>query len=137
MNKINILLVLILGLIIIGAYLFFKPQTKQQDQIQTPVVQATSTNIVAPGNKAQTQTLNISLINFAFSPNTLNINIGDTVIWTNNDSAPHQIKGDSLTSISGTAMNKGQTYSFTFNDIGTFNYHCAIHPSMKGIITVK
>jgi plastocyanin len=33
-------------------------------------------------------------------------------------------------------LGRGQSYSFTFTESGTFPYHCGIHPSMKGTITV-
>jgi amicyanin len=80
---------------------------------------------------------NVSIINFSFNPSTLTINKGDTVVWTNNDSVPHQVKGDALNTLAGPVLSNGQTYSFTFNDTGTFSYHCAIHPFMTGTIIVK
>lgn len=78
----------------------------------------------------------VTVKNFAFSPATLQIKKGDTVTWTNEDSAPHQIASDT-NAFQGTSMSQGQTYSFTFNTAGNFPYHCAIHPSMKGMITVQ
>jgi plastocyanin len=30
----------------------------------------------------------------------------------------------------------GQSYSYTFNTLGEFNYGCAFHPSMRGKVTV-
>jgi len=85
-------------------------------------------------NTIAAKTYTVSIINFSFNPSTLNINKGDTVVWTNNDGAPHQVIGDG---ISGQVMGKGESFSKTFNESGTVNYHCSIHPSMKGIITIK
>ena len=76
----------------------------------------------------------ISIKNFAFSPATLTIKKGATVTWTNSDSAPHQIKSATFNSA---ALNQGQSFSFTFNTAGTFDYSCAIHPSMLGKIIVQ
>lgn len=76
----------------------------------------------------------INIQNFAFSPATITVKKGTTVTWTNNDSAPHQIKSATFNS---SQLNKGQTYSFTFNDTGTFDYSCAIHPSMLGKIIIE
>ena len=104
------------------------------DQTQTTV---TSTQKQTPVTNTKNQTYSVSIINFSFNPNSLTINKGDTVVWTNNDQVPHQVKGDNLSSLSAPVMSNGQTYSFTFSDSGTFSYHCAIHPTMKASITVK
>lgn len=76
----------------------------------------------------------INIQNFAFNPGTLTVKKGATVTWTNNDSVPHQIKSDSFNS---TKLTNGQNFSFTFTTPGTFNYSCAIHPSMTGKIIVE
>ena len=76
----------------------------------------------------------IAIQNFAFSPTTLTVKKGTAVIWTNNDSAAHQIKSAAFNS---NLLSKGQSFSFTFNDIGTFDYSCAIHSSMTGKIIVE
>ncbi|MFA5652082.1 MAG: plastocyanin/azurin family copper-binding protein [Candidatus Paceibacterota bacterium] len=145
MKKVIVILV-ILG-IIFGIYYFTKSyktgnqssitqtSTTTNTQVQTPATTPTNTgaNTTVPTKKIY----NVSIINFSFNPATLNINKGDTVVWTNNDSAPHTIKSDNLSNLSGPTMSKGQIYSFTFNDTGTFNYHCAIHPMMKANIIVK
>jgi plastocyanin len=76
----------------------------------------------------------IEIQNFAFNPATVTIKVGDRLIWTNNDSAQHQIKSDTFNS---DPLSKGQTFSFTFKTAGTYDYSCAIHPSMKGQIIVQ
>jgi len=67
----------------------------------------------------------------------LTIKEGDTVVWTNMDSMSHTIKSDSGSELSSNSLSNGQTYSHTFNSVGTFNYHCSIHPSMKAKIIVQ
>ena len=76
----------------------------------------------------------IIIQNFAFSPASITIKQGTTVTWTNLDSAPHQIKADTFNS---RLLSQGQSFSFTFNTTGTFNYICAIHPMMTGQIVVN
>lgn len=76
----------------------------------------------------------INIQNFSFNPAALTIKKGTTVTWTNSDSVPHQIKSATFNS---SPLGKGQTFSFTFNDTGTFDYSCAIHPSMLGKIIVE
>lgn len=76
----------------------------------------------------------VGIRNFAFDPATLTVKKGTTVTWTNQDSVPHQIKSGSFNSA---ALGNGQSFSFTFDETGTFDYSCAIHPSMLGRIIVQ
>ena len=78
--------------------------------------------------------LTINIQDFAFQPGEITINSGDTVTWINNDDAPHTVKGDSLDS--GT-LSKGQEFKQTFNEPGTYEYHCNFHSSMKGKVIVE
>jgi len=83
------------------------------------------------------QTNTIMIKNFAFNPSTLTVKVGTTVTWTNEDSTPHQLISDSGNEISSQSLSNGQTYSHAFNTAGTFDYHCSIHPTMKGKIIVE
>lgn len=85
--------------------------------------------------QSSTSAVNAVIIqNFAFSPAALTIKKGATVTWINNDSTPHQIKSATFNS---DQLSKGQTFSFTLDTAGTFDYFCAIHPSMLGKIIVE
>lgn len=77
--------------------------------------------------------VDITIQGFAFNPATVEISQGDTVRWTNMDSATHIVKGDTFESGS---LAKGDTYEFVFTEPGIYNYICSIHPSMKGTVTV-
>ena len=101
---------------------------KNNNQNNTPVYDSTT----KPIGSAISSRINIQ--NFAFSPGALNIKKGTSVTWTNNDSAPHQIKSAIFNS---NLLSNGQSFTFTFNEIGTFNYSCSIHPSMLGKIIVE
>lgn len=76
----------------------------------------------------------ISIQNFIFSPSSVTVIKGAVVTWTNNDSAPHQIKAMGFNS---PVLNQGESWSYTFNQVGTVNYSCYIHPSMTGSIKVE
>ena len=112
-------------------------------QGQTPAVQtqtsaaASTTSPAAPrvaAPKTSAKKYNVSIIHSTFSPAVLSINRGDTVIWLNQDYGQHQIAGGSFVS---PLLDNGQYYSFVFNKAGTFNYHCAINPSIKGTVVVR
>ena len=67
------------------------------------------------------------------------IDAGDTVIWTFTDGAPHSVTSDTgsnETFDSGT-LDAGSTYQYTFTEAGVNDYHCEVHPSMVGTITVN
>jgi plastocyanin len=85
--------------------------------------------------------INLSIVNFQF-PADPHIHMGDTVIWTNNDPDNHTVTEDTgaFDSSPNHPMDDipmmGGTYSHTFNTAGTFHYHCKVHTSMHGVITV-
>lgn len=78
----------------------------------------------------------VTIANFAFSPATVNVKVGDTVTWTNDDSTAHQVYSDDG-QIKGPEMSQGATFSYTFKKAGTVAYHCNIHKQMTGTVVVK
>jgi plastocyanin len=77
----------------------------------------------------------VSIQNFAF-PATINVNVGDSVTWTNQDSAAHTVTSDTAGVFGSGQLAQGQSFSHTFTQAGTFTYHCAIHPTMTGSVVV-
>ncbi|MFA6407364.1 MAG: cupredoxin family copper-binding protein [Candidatus Paceibacterota bacterium] len=78
----------------------------------------------------------INIRNYTFNPATLSVKIGTKVTWINDDTAPHTIVSDSGDLLNSEMLSPGQSFSFTFNDVGTVNYHCGVHLPMKGSIIV-
>ena len=79
----------------------------------------------------------VTISNFAFSPSSITIKKGTTVTWTNQDSVAHTIvETDGKIGPDSQTIDNGKSYSFTYNTTGTFAYHCSIHPSMTGTVTV-
>jgi plastocyanin len=78
---------------------------------------------------------------FTFSPATITIKAGTTVVWTNMTGAPHTVTSDDGKSFDSGIANpipaSGGTFKFTFNTAGSFSYHCQIHPFMKATIVVQ
>lgn len=92
--------------------------------LQAPAAQATGHQIVMSG--------------YAFGPRSLTITTGDTVTWTNQDTAPHDVKTTSApVSFHSPMLNKGGTWSYTFTTAGTYSYVCTVHPGMTAQIVVK
>lgn len=85
---------------------------------------------------AQADTQNISIKGFAFDAADISIAVGDSVVWTNQDGAPHTATATNGGFNTGT-LNKGGTGGIEFTQTGTFDYVCKFHPNMKGRITVN
>ena len=85
---------------------------------------------------AQAATKAINIYASGFSPKSATITEGDTVTWTNRDSANHQVlatKGQFVSPI----LHHGQSFSFTFRAAGTYNYEDELHPKLTGTIKVN
>ena len=80
-------------------------------------------------------TANVSIVNFAFSPPSVNINVNDSVNWTWAGS-PHSTTSDMGLWESG-VRGTGAIFTHTFTSAGSFPFHCSVHPFMTGTITVQ
>ena len=80
----------------------------------------------------------VSITGLAFSPATMNVNVGDTVTWTNNESSniQHTVTSDSGTELGSALLSPGNSYAHTFTIAGSYAYHCTIHPTMHGTVNV-
>lgn len=72
----------------------------------------------------------------AFDPQEFIITVGSTVIWYNQDTVTHTVTAGDQTFDSGNLM-PGATFSYTFEEPGTYSYHCTLHPDMTGAVTVE
>ena len=92
----------------------------------------------ASGTKAASGTTKtVMIMNYAYSPATLTINVGDTVTWTNMDTAPHTVTVTSgPVKFNSGNLSKGESFSYTFTTAGTYSYYCAVHPDMVAKVVV-
>jgi plastocyanin len=80
--------------------------------------------------------------NACFSPASLTINAGDTVEWTNTDTAAHTVtSGSPANGPSGvfdsSLIMGGASFENTFDEAGSYDYFCMVHPWMVGNIQVN
>lgn len=72
--------------------------------------------------------------NLRYSPKAVTVDAGDTVTWKFDDGRiPHDVKADGFES---PTQSKG-TWTHTFTKAGTYDYHCSLHPYMKGTVEVR
>lgn len=119
----KILIGIVVAIIIIGSLFYFTQ--KQYQPNQPPAAQQPQTQVA---------TNTITIQNFSFNPGTLRVLQGAKVTWINQDATTHKIKSDTFNS---SGLHQGDTFEFTFTTKGTFDYSCAIHPSMTGKIVVE
>jgi plastocyanin len=84
---------------------------------------------------AAPRTAAISIQNAQFSPATLTIQAGQSVLWTNNDDRDHTVTATDG-SFKSDNLNPGRTFQHTFPKPGHYPYACSYHPRMKGEIIV-
>ena len=110
---------------------------------------SSSSNTSSTGNNGATITIvkgATTLNNKAFSPNPIEIKVGDTITWINKDSNIHTVSsGKPNSPDAGRLFDSGLTslimpsksYSHTFNEPGEYSYFCRLHPNMVGTIEVQ
>ncbi|MEJ6478485.1 MAG: cupredoxin domain-containing protein [Octadecabacter sp.] len=96
--------------------------------------------VVAPlalmGTRAHAATHTITIEGFAFSPETLDVAVGDTVVFSNVDNAPHTGTAEDGSFDTG-RLNNGDTGEITIQSVGAHPYKCAFHPAMQGTINAS
>jgi len=97
---------------------------------------ALQAHAAAPAHPAHT-VVQVAIQNFAFSPQTLTVAPGTTVVWTNKDTAPHTVTSDTGAWTASNDLATGKTFSLTLTKPGTYTYHCAIHPTMTATLIVS
>jgi len=80
--------------------------------------------------------------NSCFTPADVTINAGDTVHWMNVDTAAHTVTGGSASNgpsgvFDSSLVMADATYEFKFDDAGSYDYYCMVHPWMTGSVTVN
>jgi len=78
----------------------------------------------------------VTIEDFDFAPPSLDIAAGGSVTWTNKGNSGHTVTADDGSFTSST-IQSGESFTQDFKKPGTYAYHCAIHPSMTGTITVS
>ena len=93
---------------------------------------STSVSIV-PGSSTLTDT--------AYQPNPIQVSVGTTVTWTNNDAQPHTVNSGENATPSGLfdspIMAPQATFDYTYTEAGEFPYFCILHPNMVGTVSVS
>ncbi|HYH93578.1 MAG TPA: cupredoxin domain-containing protein [Candidatus Saccharimonadales bacterium] len=80
-------------------------------------------------------TVAVTIAGQAFDPGTVAARVGDVITFTNQDAVPHTATLDDDGCTTDDIATDG-TGSLTFGAAGTYPFHCAIHPAMKGTFEI-
>lgn len=135
-NTIIMGVLLFLGAITIGSMTLMTDSSEVNErQESSSSARATDTE----SDKTTEETNQVSMQDFDFAPKNILVKKGTTVTWTNNDSAHHNVEfvSGGLKGEKGPLLDEGETYTYTFDEVGTFEYKCTPHPFMQASVTVE
>jgi plastocyanin len=73
---------------------------------------------------------------WTYTPSTIGVAKGMTVTFVNRGKEFHTVTSDDPGRPFDLSINSNQTGTITFDKLGTFAYHCGVHPQMKGVVKV-
>ncbi len=88
------------------------------------------------GRTAMAADAQVIIDNFTFAPTPLVVKVGTTVTWVNDDDIPHSIVCPAL-KMKSHPMDTDESFSYTFDQAGTYDYMCGLHPHMHGQVVVQ
>jgi plastocyanin len=92
----------------------------------------------AQGGTSTNPAIEVVMKSLAFNPTAISAKVGQRIVWTNQDQAPHNVTYVSGPRFSSSRqdMRNGARFSLTPTQPGTIHYFCTIHPWMKATIVV-
>lgn len=92
------------------------------------------------GDDAAGDGASVTIVDFAFDPQEVEVAAGSTATWVNDDGVAHTVTAGSPGSPTGEfdePVDAGATVEVSFDEAGTVDYFCAIHPAMTGQVVVS
>lgn len=86
------------------------------------------------GANREADKVEISIKNLRYTPDSVTVQVGQKIVWKNDDDRDHTVTGEKFKSGN---LSPGDTFEKTFDKPGKYAYGCRYHPRMKGTITVK
>lgn len=94
-------------------------------------------NVPFAAAPAAAATQQVMMQDYAYSPASITVRVGDTVTWMQHDQAPHDVTTTSApVAFRSPQLSQGQSWSYTFRQAGTYSYYCSVHPDMRASVTV-
>ena len=138
-----IAIVVIILLAVAGWYLTRPKQTSVPQSTETSLSTQSAAPVASDEASMNAGETMVSITQSGYSPKDITIKIGDSVVWTNNDSATHTISSDPHPThtlypfLNVGPLKPGEKKSVQFTTAGTFTYHDHLNPSLTGTVTVQ
>jgi len=78
----------------------------------------------------------VAIVGSSFEPDRIDVVVGDTVTWRNDDTLDHWVLSETVDVIDSSTLAPGNSHSQTFAEAGTFDFFCNIHRTMVGSVVV-
>jgi plastocyanin len=136
MKKVFIAVFVVLVLSAGGWALFMQSDPNNDTPSNTPTSSGQD-NATSDSSSSETSSATVNITNTLFSPSQVTIQKGDNVTWTNNDTADHTVTADTGNGPKSETIKPGSKYTYTFDEAGSFQYHCDFHSAMHGTVVVQ
>ncbi len=108
------------------------------DTVATPVAEpAGETEVNTAGEDTADGPAAVVIADFMYDPNPVEVAAGTEISWTNEDSATHTVTGDGDLEFDSGNVAQGESFSMSFDEVGTYAYVCTIHSQMEAEIVVS
>ncbi len=96
------------------------------------------TSLSAFAQQTASQTVDVGIAEYRYSPAEVRIKVGDTVRWTNKEKrTSHSVLFPGNPSLESERMFRDESWSRTFDKPGEYPYICGPHPEMRGLVVVS
>lgn len=150
MNKKVLIAIIVALVLVVGSFAVLSLNSKDGNETNSSANQTSSSNEAsdmdmsqhenqssANDNDGAVATNTVEIANNDYSPAKITVKKGTTVTWTNEDSVQHTVTAkDGQKGPDSGMLSKGQSFSYTYDEVGTFEYFCVPHPFMVGTVTV-
>lgn len=145
MNKNIVIATVVVLVLIVGGWFLTRPKQIMAPEVTTQDTQTTvsTQSAVATGEAMMEETKMVSIIAAGFSPKDLTVKVGETITWTNADSANHTVSSDNhpvhtlFPFLNVGKIMPQEKKMVTFEKAGKYTYHDHLNPSLTGSITVE
>ena len=133
-NAVVIASVVIIASAIVATYVLSGSMNMGVEGSGNSVQQPTTATSSIPSNSTLVKIVANAGSN-SFSPNPVEVKVGETVTWINDDSGRHTVTSKDGV-FNSELMGRGQSFSYTFDKAGEYPYSCSPHPNMVGTVVV-
>lgn len=104
-----------------------------------PTLHVTTSEVIGTPEAAipSGATAEVEIINYSFVPSLLEVTVGTTVVFVNNDSAKHEVAFYESSIDDSGMLDQGGEFTVTFTEPGEYHFSCSPHQGMSATIIVK